>query len=201
MRNVLPQQAAKKRFRQHRLAARLCVNCATPLVSGDKQQQCPACRSKGVEATQQRRLRYREEGRCIHCGGDSPIQRDNAEQICVTCYLRACSREHFGTNAQWPMLLAAWERCGGICPYTGLTMRLGIDASVEHRYPSSRFPALRENPQNIEWIHLRVNEMKRDFTHDEFIAFIRGILSYVDNTAFGEPTALAAASNREPHTL
>jgi len=38
--------------------------------------------------------------------------------------------------------------------------------------PISRFPERRQDPSNLQWVHYRVNEMKKDWIHEEFLAFI-----------------------------
>src|SRR5260221_14498960 len=45
-------------------------------------------------------------------------------------------------------------------------------------YPIARFPKLRDDPANIEWVRRDVNGMKGDSTPDEFLALIYRILEY-----------------------
>ncbi len=45
-------------------------------------------------------------------------------------------------------------------------------------YPVARFPKLRDDPANIEWVRRDVNGTKGDRTPDEFLALIHRILEY-----------------------
>lgn len=66
-------------------------------------------------------------------------------------------------------LKAILESQGRKCAYTGRDLVCGVNASVEHKIPQSRRPDLKADLGNIEWLDLRVNRMKTDMTHDEFV--------------------------------
>jgi 5-methylcytosine-specific restriction endonuclease McrA len=84
-----------------------------------------------------------------------------------------------GSATRWKELEDLWIKQDGICPYTGSKLILGVDASLDHILPSSRFPEHRHDINNVEWVHYRVNEMKKDWTKEEFLQFMRGILANV----------------------
>ena len=47
-------------------------------------------------------------------------------------------------------------------------MILGTNATLDHILPASRYPDLRSDPSNVEWVADWVNSMKQDATPDEF---------------------------------
>lgn len=55
------------------------------------------------------------------------------------------------------------------CAYTGKTLVVGLNASVDHKNPSARFPDQRDALKNLEWVDVEVNRAKRCLTKEEFI--------------------------------
>ena len=61
------------------------------------------------------------------------------------------------------------------CPYSGLPLEVGGNASIDHIIAKSVRPDLRYEPSNLQWVDVDVNRMKSDKTHEEFIALIERI--------------------------
>jgi CRISPR/Cas system Type II protein with McrA/HNH and RuvC-like nuclease domain len=53
------------------------------------------------------------------------------------------------------------------CAYSGKSLEMGSDATLDHKIPRSRGGS--DDIGNLQWVSRRVNQMKTDFTHDEFI--------------------------------
>lgn len=68
-----------------------------------------------------------------------------------------------------------------ICPYTGETLILGLNAHLEHILPVSRFPEYRYDLDNLEWVIKEVNQAKYNLTKDEFIIMCKRIISYMSD--------------------
>lgn len=62
------------------------------------------------------------------------------------------------------------------CPYTGIRLVPGVNASLDHVLPISRYPELGADISNLEWVSLEVNLAKRDKTREEFIELCVTIL-------------------------
>lgn len=104
---------------------------------------------------------------------------------------RACTQPTIGDQISWCekhwLEQCAWRsglRGGGwteklkkllelqnfTCPYTGRKLVIGVNASIDHIQPRSRFPELVNCYENLEWVDVDVNRAKRSLTKEEFIA-------------------------------
>lgn len=61
------------------------------------------------------------------------------------------------------------EKQNHTCPYTGKKLVIGVNASIDHKNPRSRFPDQSKSIENAEWVDLNVNRAKRAMTKEEFI--------------------------------
>jgi len=64
------------------------------------------------------------------------------------------------------------------CAYTGELIVLGVNDSLDHILPTSKFPKLRSDPTNVEWVTRKVNCMKWDSTREEFIATAYAVVKH-----------------------
>lgn len=65
------------------------------------------------------------------------------------------------------------------CPYTGDLLILGDNASLDHKLPQSRYPELKSDLNNVQWVTKGINIMKWNHTHEEFIEMIHKIAGVV----------------------
>jgi len=97
-------------------------------------------------------------------------------------FVRAlCAIHHVGSDDNPEQLAAvlsrAWYSQRGRCAYTG--QRLGRHAEVDHKIPVSRGGT--NAADNLHWVTAAANFVKRDKTHDEFIALCVDIADYIKN--------------------
>lgn len=57
-------------------------------------------------------------------------------------------------------------------------MVLGDNTSIDHILPVSRYPEKSKDIDNLEWVTLTVNLMKRNRTADEFMELVKQIAKY-----------------------
>jgi hypothetical protein len=74
-------------------------------------------------------------------------------------------------NATTQALLDKLSQQNRTCSYTGDLLQLGVNAHLDHIYPSSRFPELANSLDNVEWVSVRANLAKGDMTKNEFLEF------------------------------
>lgn len=70
----------------------------------------------------------------------------------------------------------AWYNQRGRCAYTG--KKLDRSAQIDHKIPTSRGGT--NDASNIHWVTADANWVKRDRTHDEFIAICSDIAAYIE---------------------
>lgn len=151
-----------------------CLNCNQPLADGSQSKRCPKCRAAHNEDS---RLRYKnllEGSQCTKCARQ-PRLSDHT--LCADCLFKASALQNMGTAEHWDTIKRLWQEQHGLCAYTTVPLTLGVDAQLDHKYPTSRFPELRNQPSNVHWVHGSVNGMKQDLTHDEFMAVVGHIVN------------------------
>ncbi len=74
------------------------------------------------------------------------------------------------------ILSRAWYNQRGRCAYTG--KKLDRTAQVDHKVPISRGGT--NDASNIHWVTSDANWVKRDKTHDEFVAICSDIAAYIE---------------------
>ena len=121
------------------------------------------------------------QGWCVACGASAvlPSLAANAKfRLCESCYLKKLSRQRLGSNQHWTVLLDKLTAQDWRCAYSGTPLVLGVNDSLDHKFPALRFPDLARDPENVEWVSREINEMKRDRTPEEFLSLLRVILAY-----------------------
>jgi 5-methylcytosine-specific restriction endonuclease McrA len=166
-------------MRASRRKVQFCISCGAPRLRG--RSKCAPCLARDAQYQVDMRARWTSAGLCAGCGQRPPLAtlRENTEhRVCEACYFHNAARARLGSRTHWQALRARLIAQDFTCPYTGTRLVLGVNDSVDHIYPISRFPKLRDDPANIEWVRRDVNGMKGDRTPGEFLALIHRILEY-----------------------
>jgi hypothetical protein len=160
----------KRRYEKRKSEGR-CVACGKPRSIHETTIKCSDCRRRHKEASLKYIYRHKGKDCCQRCGSAHLItQPEGAKwRFCEECFLKKLSRTHLGTEKEWKFLKELFESQNGCCYYTGERLTLGINASIDHKLPQKRFPAVKHSPDNVCWSTLEVNLMKRDLTDTEFI--------------------------------
>ena len=135
----------------------------------------PANRVKVTHLTTKRQHRLITEGLCRGCGKVPPLAN---RVLCETCHLKQSARTALGSTKHWEALRDILISQGYRCTYTGQVLELGVNASVDHILPKSRYPERRFDITNIEWISRGVNVAKNAQTPEEFLALVASIHQY-----------------------
>lgn len=78
-----------------------------------------------------------------------------------------------GRISDWRLLEQLLESQQRRCVYTGELLIPGINASLDHRIPVAQNGT--DEIGNLQWVTKRVNAMKSDCSHEEFIKLCRTI--------------------------
>lgn len=114
-----------------------------------------------------RRAKFLKQGRCDRCGKH---QLPNSK-MCELHYLTTASHYSLGiqTKKAAQLLLDKFNAGGRKCPYTREPLILSVNAQLDHILPRSRFPELKHDIDNVEWISAVANRAKHDMTKKEFL--------------------------------
>lgn len=150
-----------------------CRTCGEPAIAGlTRCQKCRESLSKRAKKLREGRI---ANGVCQVCGNSESLISTRKLPICEVCYFKERSLHVLKSPKYWEMLKEKLEAQNYRCAYTGIELILGVNDSADHIFPSSRFPHLETNPDNIQWVCRIVNFMKRDYTPDEFLTIIQRI--------------------------
>lgn len=165
-------------YRQRKLDG-LCVDCGkNPSLGGDR-VRCEPCadniRARGAKSRRKkgtvRKVFICINGKCFTCGKNNGSTEEYSP--CHECHFRLLATTNLGTCHRWKEMESIWNRQNGTCPYTGIRLDFGVDASLDHILPQSRYPHLADDINNMEFVHIHVNHMKKNMTKEEFIEFLR----------------------------
>ena len=71
------------------------------------------------------------------------------------------------------------ERQNWTCPYTGDKIILGVNDSVDHILPISKYPESKYDIDNIQWTTRVINIMKSNLLDCEFLAAIEKVAKHL----------------------
>jgi 5-methylcytosine-specific restriction endonuclease McrA len=77
------------------------------------------------------------------------------------------ANSHDISTKKWAELRDLLEQQGGRCAYSGELLILGQNMSLDHKTPRSRGGG--NELSNLQWVTWRINLMKNDLTHEEFL--------------------------------
>ncbi|HQJ66548.1 MAG TPA: hypothetical protein PLH32_18235 [bacterium] len=109
---------------------------------------------------------------CTKCS--NPIMK-NHTQFCEAHWYKKVAQRNTGSTKNWEFLKKLAAKQNFTCPYSGEHLIPGINMSLDHKYPVSRFPDYVNNLENLQWVSIKINQVKRDLTHDEFIVLVKQI--------------------------
>lgn len=175
----MAERGAKRR--EWRKANRMCTDCGKSLSLDCETFTCSECLARASQRRKSYLMKAAAQGKCFRCGGKEPIVEAAAKYaVCETCYLKGTAAKAMGNVKLWGILKEKLVAQNYRCAYTGVPLVLGVNDSVDHILPRSRFPELVGDPTNIEWTTGQVNLAKRDLTRDEFLELVKQIVRYCE---------------------
>lgn len=174
-------RASLERYRRL-VAAGLCSRCGkTPrrinLV------YCEPCGKRDAARVKARRDKNVANGVCTACGKHQslPSMTGKKYSLCERCYFKKTSTDCLKTAKYAEALGQKLHDQNYRCAYTGELIVLGLNDSLDHVLPISKFPKLRSDPTNVEWVTRKVNCMKWDSTREEFIATAYAVIRHYES--------------------
>lgn len=181
----------KKRRSEYREKG-LCIQCGKNKVDGSK-STCKPCIKKARKLKLKRDSHRRKYNLCLRCGKKAIlILSDNSkfgnvnrgfliprmkEPLCETHWFRTRSRDTFnGKERYWEELKEKLIKQDYKCAYTGRSLIIGFNASIDHTIPKSKGGS--NTIDNVKWVDLEVNLLKYNMLENEFLAFCREVVEH-----------------------
>lgn len=117
-------------------------------------------------------------GICRYCSVQSLAHADSCERHWFT----HVARKRLGNAALWVEIRDKLIAQNYQCPYTGEKLVLGVNASLDHIKPKSKFEAIASDLENVEWVRIDVNFAKRAKSKEDFILMCRTIAAMAKET-------------------
>lgn len=119
-------------------------------------------------------------GKCCSCSSE---RLPNSNRYCKKHYLFIKSKDHFKTTKMWKNLEDILHSQEYKCALTGEDIILGLNDSVDHIIPKSKFSDdTYKCLSNLRWTTRQANSVKNNFTDDELIQFLEKIKEYTQST-------------------
>lgn len=123
-------------------------------------------RLKETSARKLWRLRNKESGLCTCC---SKKRLPTSNNFCEEHFFRNASSQAFGTTKHWKFLQELLIKQNYQCAYSGMFLVPGTTASLDHKKPQSKYPELKNDLNNVQWVDWGINQMKRSYEEKEFL--------------------------------
>ena len=79
-------------------------------------------------------------------------------------------------RANGSVLELLFEAQGRRCALTGVLLVPGVNASIDHKVPRAKGGS--DDIDNLQWVDLKVNLMKRDMDIHEFLSTCASVLTF-----------------------
>jgi len=139
-------------------------------------------KNKDKIATRRRKLRLlkKKSNTCVRCSSVDICNKKSIlsgkktkELLCVVCYLKRFSKKYLGRSTRWEEIEKMFNSQNGKCYYSGITLVIGDNASIDHRVPRSKDG--KNEISNLNFVDWRVNVMKRSLLEEDFIYICKKI--------------------------
>ncbi|MBD0370316.1 MAG: hypothetical protein ICV60_05735 [Pyrinomonadaceae bacterium] len=168
-----------RNYRRQRRSKGYCARCVSHR-KAEGSKLCKECSSNNPLSLRERRELLKANGFCQGCGKVPAIIHPlkGYKAYCETCYLKHRSITYFRVNKYWTVLKAKLEAQEYRCPYTGETLALGVNATIDHILPVSRYKEKALDLDNIQWVSDRANQAKGQLTPEEFLDLVKAVASH-----------------------
>lgn len=147
----------------------LCTECFQPVNTTASHSSCPTCRSRYRNKLLKSKHKRAE---CRSC----KRRKLKTCSYCMHHWLKRISYRALGNSKYAQLLLRKAIAQKWRCYLSGAPLIPGHNMSLDHIFPSSRWPQLRSDPTNVAWTTPQVNGMKLDMTPSEFFWTMRGLI-------------------------
>lgn len=176
-------RANQKEYKRRLREMGACISCGSKVQAEMGKAFCSDCRLRKNLRAGERRDRLSKLGICWSCAKNPFIavlgsRIMSGSKVCERCYMRRKTTSVLGSLSGIAIVTEKLKQQNYRCAYTGELLILGVNDSLDHIIPASRYPEGRHDPNNLEWVTRSVNVMKWDRTPTEFMAIINSIAKH-----------------------
>lgn len=146
-----------------------CVHCGDE--NPKNSYRCEKCKNYLSNKIKQYRREREDKGLCVYCGELSM----EALNQCETCWFKQFSWNALKNRSMWKKLKEKLIAQNYECVYTKEKLIPGVNAGLDHIIPVSK--GGEKSIENVQWVLRKINMMKTDMDHDEFINMCKLVLS------------------------
>lgn len=152
-----------------------CKNCSKQRLAKYKpKQKTKQEKQEYNEYRNEWRKKQSEKGLCKVCKQPHLPNK----KTCYKHYLADLARKHLGSTKHWKDLDELYLKQDGKCAISGLPIKIGVNASIDHKKPLSKYPETINQLSNLQWVDSNINRMKLDMEFEKFLSLIKIILEY-----------------------
>lgn len=153
---MTPQQKYQQKCREQ-------GKCPCSRIVQPGYSRCPICRERRKNEPKERR----KLGLCISC--PEPIYNNRAQ--CFAHLIKQCAATNLGSSQHGEFLADLLLTQNEACIYCQTHIEITVNAELDHIKPVSKYPDLKHNLDNVQWLCTTCNQAKRNMNHNEFITW------------------------------
>lgn len=135
-----------------------------------------------------------KKGLCRHCLKKSLEHSD----LCLDHWYRKVSRNHFKIEKYWKELKDIAEKQSYKCVYTDEILIPGLNMGLDHKKSQKNNPELKDDIANLQWVTKKINVIKNELSHHEFIDLCNAISKKFTDTDGQSGIYACGDSSSEP---
>lgn len=153
---------ASKKYREKAVKNGMCIGCGKEK-ENKKFKKCLKCLKKHCLESKIRQEKAKLNGICRRCLA-LPKKYDG---ICEDCWFKIKASMHLNDPTKFLELKELLKKQDFKCVYTGKNIFPGLNASLDHKIPPKKGGT--KTLDNVHWVDLDINYVKRNLSHKEFI--------------------------------
>jgi len=130
---------------------------------------CKSCTKEDARKRyKKRKIEAEKKGVCIRFSCPHKVHEEST--LCPDHFYKTVALNTLKDRVLWRDLEHLAKKQDYICPLTGDKLIAGVNMSLDHIKPVSRFPELQTKLTNLQWITKWANTAKNNLDLEEFVA-------------------------------
>ena len=182
-----------------------CKSCVNLFSKKYREKKGEQYRVDNISKAKEQQLNRLAKGQCRHCSSE---RLENSDLYCEKHWFEYVAKAHLGTMKRGNELKKLLELQDYRCAYTGIKLIPALNASIDHKIPLSTDVSQYQKIENLQWVCLDINTMKRNHSEDDFLKYIKliyenrfwaGTVQYTDGDGIrSSNTQLSTKSEAQP---